>query len=110
MHTMIAEPTLAIWSLLGTVTGTLLLTAAALWASKQITQQARALWQALRGHTPDVIGAVDEPTDSINEQLARMSSVPAAVWAAFLPAFLGALAAGLDTVLLDGDEPGSGAV
>jgi hypothetical protein len=101
---MNTETILAIWSLLGTVAGALVIIAAALWASKTILLQARALWQTVRG---DVISAVDEPTDPLNRALERLSSVPAGLWAAFLPAFFEALAAGLDAVLIDLPDDGS---
>jgi hypothetical protein len=104
MQTLFSESTLQIWALLGTLLGTLLLFAGSLWASRQITQQARELWHTLRGHTPAIIGAVDETTDPLIGQLARLSPVPAAVWATFLPAFFEALADGLDRVLAE-DEP-----
>lgn len=105
METMFSEPTLVVWSLLGTALGTLALVAATLWAGAQLTRQARELWRAVRGQTPRVIAAVDEPTDPLIAELARHSHVPAAVWAAFLPAFLAALAVGLDQVLAGPESP-----
>ena len=103
MDVMLSEPTLTVWSLLGAALGTLLMAAATLWAGAQLTRQARHVWQAVRGQTPRVLAAVDEPTDPLIAGLAHHSRVPAAVWAAFLPAFLGALAAGLDQVLAEPD-------
>jgi len=105
MDVMVAEPALTVWSLLGTALGTLLLAAATLWAGAQLTRQAREVWRAVRGQTPQVIAALDEPTDPLIAQLACLSRVPAAVWAAFLPAFLSALAVGLDQVLAEPDSP-----
>jgi hypothetical protein len=100
-----SDQALAVWQALGTLLGTLLLAAALLWASKQAVAQARDVWRAVRGYTPGVIGALDEPTDPLIGQLARLSHVPASVWAAFLPAFFGALAEGLDRALGDGSPP-----
>ena len=105
MDVMVAEPALAVWSLLGAARGALRLAAATLWAGAQLTRQAREVWRAVRGQTPQVIAALDEPTDPLIAQLAGLSRVPAAVWAAFLPAFLSALAAGLDQVLTGPDSP-----
>ncbi|NDJ77544.1 MAG: hypothetical protein GYB65_14930 [Chloroflexi bacterium] len=94
----ISEETAQVWSLLGTLAGTLLLLALTLWASAQITRQARDLWLAVRGHRGTIIAAVDDPTDALIQQLARLSHVPGSVWAAALPAFLGALADSLDQI------------
>ena len=104
MDMTIAEPALTVWGLLGTALGTLLLAAATLWAGALLTRQAREVWRAVRGHAPEVLAAVDEPTDPLIAGLARYSRVPPAVWAAFLPAFLTALAAGLDQVLAEPDS------
>ncbi len=98
---------LDVWRLLGALLGTLALVAATLWAGRQVTDQARAVWRALRGYQGAAIGAVDQPGDPLIVQLARVTGVPASVWAAFLPAFLGALAAGLDRALGQG-APGEG--
>ena len=103
MDVMVAEPALAVWSLLGTALGTLLLAAATLWAGAQLTRQAREVGPM--SHVAAHIAALDEPTDPLIAQLAGLSRVPAAVWAAFLPAFLSALAAGLDQVLTGPDSP-----
>ncbi|MCD4687506.1 MAG: hypothetical protein K8S97_16370 [Anaerolineae bacterium] len=89
------QMTLKLWGWLGAGLGTLLITGAIVWAGKYLTLQARGLWQALRGHQAALIAAVDEPQDAVNVQLAQLSGVPAAVWAAFLPAFLSAVADGL---------------
>jgi len=99
-----------VWSLLGSLLGTLLILAATLWASKQIMQQARGLWAAVRGYEPQIIAQVDDPTDAIIAQLGRITPIPADVWAKVLPAFLSglmdALAAGLEQ---PPDTPGEGA-
>jgi hypothetical protein len=97
--TFVAEPMLAVWSMLGALLGTLLIGAATLWASAQVTRQARSLWNAVRGQRAVVVAAVDEPTDPLIQQAASVTPIPAAVWAAFLPAFLNALAEGLDRAL-----------
>lgn len=98
-HTFVSEPMLTVWALLGALLGTLLFVALTLWAGTQVAQQGRVLWQALRGQREEVVAAVDESTDPLNACLAQITTVPAAVWAAFLPAFLTALADGLDQVL-----------
>ncbi|MBN1679583.1 MAG: hypothetical protein JW966_04775 [Anaerolineae bacterium] len=108
IDTLVTEQTLALWQVLGTVLGTLLLAAATLWAGRQITQQARELWRVVRGHMPDVVAAVDQPADPLIVQLAKLTTVPAAVWAVFLPAFLESLAEGLDAALNE-SAPGDGA-
>jgi hypothetical protein len=56
-------------------------------------------WSAIRGQVPAVVELVDEPTDAANVKLENVTHVPATVWAAFLPAFLNALATGLDAAL-----------
>jgi len=56
-------------------------------------------WSAVRGQVPTVLEMVDEPTDAANVKLENVSHIPAAVWAAFLPTFLNALATGLDAAL-----------
>jgi hypothetical protein len=99
VQTLVSEPMLTVWSLLGALLGTLLIAAATLWAGAQVTQQARGLWQALRGQRAVVLAAVDEPADPLNARLEQITTVPAAVWAALLPAFFNALAAALDQVL-----------
>ncbi len=96
MDTWIAGEMLTVWALLGALLGTLLLIAGSLWAGARVTEQARALWRTLRGHRAGVIAAVDETSDPLIVQLARLTTIPPAVWAAFLPAFLAALAEGLD--------------
>jgi len=93
---LFAEEMLVVWSLLGSLLGTLIVLAATLWAGAQVTEQARALWRALRGQRGAVIGAVDEPTDPAIRVLADVSKIPAAVWAAVLPAFVAALVDALD--------------
>jgi hypothetical protein len=98
-HTFVSEPMLTVWSLLGALLGTLLIVAATLWAGAQVTHQARTLWRAVRGHRAEIVAAVDEPADLLNAHLEQITTVPAAVWAAFLPAFLNALAEGLDRAL-----------
>lgn len=104
MDTWIAGEMLDVWRLLGALLGTLVLVAGLLWAGTQVTGQARALWRALRGHRAEVIAAVDEVADPLIVQLARLTTIPPAVWAAFLPAFLTALAAGLDRALGENGE------
>lgn len=101
MELLVSEMMLEVWAILGTLLGTLLLVAALLWASTRVLAQGRAAWAALRGHVPDVLAAVDEPGDRLNAQLGRLTRVPPAVWAAFLPAFVEALAAGLDRALAE---------
>jgi len=104
MDTWIAGEMLDVWRLLGALLGTLLLVAGSLWAGARVTEQARMLWGALRGHRAEVIAALDEPADPLIAQLARLTTVPAGVWAAFVPAFLAALAAGLDRALGENGE------
>jgi len=99
IDTLFSEQTWVLWGLLGTLLGTLLLVAALLWAGARVGEQARALWRSVRGQRAAVIAAVDEPSDPLIAQLAALSRVPAGVWAAFLPAFLTALAEGLDRAL-----------
>lgn len=103
---LFAENTWALWGLLGTLLGTLLLVAALLWAGARVGEQGRALWRSVRGQRAAVIGAVDEPADPLIAQLAALTRVPPGVWAAFLPAFLNALAAGLDRALGAEDHRG----
>jgi hypothetical protein len=103
MDGLVMDQMVQVWSLLGTLAGTLLLIALTLWAGTQITRQARALWRAVRGHRAAMIAALDEPTDPVIAALARLSTVPPGVWAAFLPAFVAALADGLDAALADED-------
>ncbi len=104
MDVWIADEMLDVWRLLGALLGTLLLIAGSLWAGAQVTGQARALWRALRGHRAEMIAAVDEVTDPLVVQLARLTTIPPGVWAAFLPTFLAALAAGLDRALGEHNE------
>lgn len=99
VNSWVADEMLTVWTLLGALLGTLVLVAGLLWAGTQVTGQARALWRALRGHRAAAIAAVDEAADPLIVQLARLTTVPPDVWAAFLPAFLTALAAGLDRAL-----------
>jgi hypothetical protein len=99
----LSQQALDIWGLLGTLIGTLLLLALTFWAGKHVTRQARELWHTVRGHKAALIHAIDEPTDPAVVTLAQVSPVPAAVWAAFLPAFVNALAAGLDQALAEKD-------
>jgi len=94
METLLSDQMLAVWAVLGSLLGTLLLAAAMLWAGTQATHQGRALWRAVRGHQAEIIAAVDEPGDPLVVQLARYTSIPAPVWATFLPAFFKALAEG----------------
>ena len=96
--------TLQVWSWLGTVLGTLVLAVAVLWAGKQLTVQALGLWHVLWAHESHLKAAVDEPTDTVNQTLARVSGVSAEVWAALLPAMLEALVNGL-TVAGAGQSP-----
>jgi hypothetical protein len=93
--------TLIIAQTLGTLLAALLILAAILWAGKQTILQGRGLWLALRGKTPALISAIDQPADPMIAQLSTATRIPAEVWAAFLPAFIQALASGLDAALLD---------
>jgi hypothetical protein len=99
IQSLVAEPMLTVWSLAGALLGTLLITALTLWAGTQVTQQARRLWAALRGQRGVIVAAVDEPADPVNARLEQITTVPAGVWAALLPAFFNALAAALDQTL-----------
>ena len=92
--------TLIIGQTLGTLLGLLILSAAILWAGKQTILQGRGLWRALRGQTPAVIAAVDQPGDPVIAQLASTTRIPADIWAAVLPALIQALATGLDATLI----------
>ena len=91
MDTWIAGEMLDVWRLLGTLLGTLALIAASLWAGARVTEQARALWRALRGHRAGDLrpGRASRPAD---RQLARLTAVPPGCGRRS-PAFL-ALAAG----------------
>jgi hypothetical protein len=102
MEMLLSDQMLAVWAVLGSLLGTLLLAAAMLWAGTQVTHQGRALWRAVRGHQAEIIAAVDEPGDPLVVQLARYTSIPAPVWSAFLPAFLKALADGLERAAGEG--------
>lgn len=93
-----------VWSALGALLATLLLLAGTLWASTVVMRQVQQGWHSLRGHVPDVIAAVDQPGDAINVQLARLTHLPPEVWAAFLSAFVEALAAGLDRATVNDAE------
>ncbi len=104
MDSWVADEMITVWALLGALLGTLLLVAGSLWAGARVTEQARALWRTLRGHRAEVIAAVDEAADPLIVQLARLTTIPPPVWAAFLPAFLAALAAGLDRALGENGE------
>jgi hypothetical protein len=99
VQSLVGEPMLTVWSLLGALLGTLLITAVTLWAGAQVTRQARGLWAALRGHRAEIVAAVDEPADPVNARLEQITTIPAGVWAALLPAFFNALAAALDQTL-----------
>lgn len=91
------DPTvLEIWVWLGTALGSLLIALAILWAGKHATLQIREWWLILRAHNAKLLAAVDEPGDRTIQRLAQWSGVSGDVWAAFLPAFLRALADGLD--------------
>ena len=94
-----------VWRLLGALLGTLVLVAATLWVGRQAAGQVRGVWRAVRGYEGTALRAVDQPTDPVIVQLARLSGVPAGVWAAFLPVLLSALAAGLDHALAE-EAPG----
>ncbi len=93
------DTVLTLWQVLGALVGTLLVLAVLLWAGRQTVGQARGLWLALRGEIPVLVGAVNEPGDPAVRELARLSHVSPAVWAAFLPAFFEALSAALDQVM-----------
>ncbi len=84
-----------VWTLLGALAGTLTLLALTLWLGARVAEQGRALWRAVRGHVPQVIAALDEPSDPLNVALGRWTGVPPHVWAAFWPSFVRALAEGL---------------
>ena len=49
LETLFSEDTWALWGLLGTLLGTLLLVAALLWSGARVNEQARALWRSVRG-------------------------------------------------------------
>lgn len=85
-----------VWAGLGTVVGTLILVAAMLWASKATLQQAREVWQVLRGYRRVVEAGIDDPSDPLIRELARLSQLPPGLWSAFLTTLLRALADGLD--------------
>ncbi len=99
VQNLVGEPMLTVWSLLGALLGTLLIAAVTLWAGTQAARQARGLWAALRGHRAQLVAAVDEPADPVNARLEQITTIPAGVWAALLPAFFNALAAALDQTL-----------
>lgn len=103
---LVTDQALVLWGALGTVFGTLLLLAGTVWAGKLCTTQARDLWRTVRGHRADVIAAVDDSTDPVIARLAEALPIPAGVWAAFLPAFLTALADGLDHALVVSEGEG----
>lgn len=102
---LFSERTWALWGLLGTLLGTLLLVAALLWTGARVSEQGRALWRSVRGQRAALIAAVDELGDPLIAQLAALTRVPPGVWAVFLPAFLSALAEGLDRALNGQGEP-----
>jgi hypothetical protein len=102
MEALVSDQMLAVWAVLGSLLGTLLLAAVTLWTGAQVTRQARALWHAVRGHQAEIIAAIDQPGDPLVVQLARYTSIPAAVWVAFLPAFFNALAEGLERAAVEG--------
>ena len=85
-----------VWTALGALAGTLTLLALTLWLGARVAEQGRALWRTLRGHVPQVLAAVDEPSDPFNAALGRWTGVPPQVWAVFWPAFVRALASGLE--------------
>jgi len=105
IDTLVSEPMVTVWSLLGALLGTLLLVAGSLWAGALVTRQTRTLWHTLRGQRKAVVAAVDEPTDPLIAQLATLTQIPGTVWAAFLPAFFTALADGLDQALSESPDP-----
>jgi hypothetical protein len=98
------ETTLHVWSLLGTAVGTIMMALVLLWASRQAIQQVVAVWRVVRGHRDEIIGAVDEPGDALIRRLEQLTTIPAGVWAALLPALLRSLARELDTWLEMPDE------
>jgi hypothetical protein len=102
MEALVSDQMLAVWAVLGSLLGTLLLAAVTLWAGAQVTRQGRALWHAVRGHRAEIVAAIDQPGDPLVVQLARYTPIPATVWAAFLPAFFNALAEGLERAAGDG--------
>jgi len=53
-----------------------------------------------------VIAALFKQADPLVAQLATLTRVPAGVWAVFLPAFLNALAEGLDRALSGEEQAG----
>ncbi len=90
------ETTIYVWTGLGAVVGTLMLVAVMLWASQTTLRQARAMWQLLRGYRANLESKIDEPTDSLIRELARLSTLPPTLWSAFLTALLRSIAEGLD--------------
>lgn len=98
------EDVLALWGALGMLIGTLLLIALTLWAGTRTAVQVRALWGALRGSAPQVLAAVDEPGDALNVALARLTPLPASVWAALLAGVVRALVQGLDGARADVEQ------
>ncbi len=84
-----------LWTLLGALAGTLTLLALTLWLGARVAEQGRTFWRALRGHVPQVIAAVDEPSDPLNLALGRWTGISPQVWATFWTAFVRALADGL---------------
>ena len=104
MFDWVSPEMIALWEVLGSLLGTLLLAAGTLWAGGQVAAQVRRMWGQVRGVVPDVVAAVDEPSDALTLQLGRLTHIPAGVWAAFLLAFIEALADGLDRALADGER------
>jgi hypothetical protein len=108
MNGIVSDQALVVWSALGTVLGTLLILAATLWASRALVEQARAVWRVARGERAALVAVLDEPGDPLIARLEAITGLRAAVWAALLPAFLNALADGLDRALADESlEPGT---
>lgn len=105
MNTLVSPAMLAVWSALGALAGTLVLLAVTLWAGQFVTDRTRALWQTVRGQREAVRRAVDEASDPLNVGLARLTAIPAPVWAAFLGTFVDALADGVDVALRKLEPP-----
>lgn len=93
-----------VWSGLGAAVGTLALMAAMLWTSKAMLQQIRDLWRVLRGYREEVAAGIDEPTDPVIRELARLTALPPSVWSALLTGLLRSVADGLDTLTTDSSE------
>jgi hypothetical protein len=102
MSEVFASPIVLRW--LATVAASAALLALTLLIAKLGTKQARDLWYYARQYQPRLLAAVDQPSDPFNVALDKLldKALPGdwdARAAVFLPAFLNALAAGLDNAL-----------